>query len=150
MRASFLPRTRTRFGERGLLWSCFMIYMTLQTQIHSRSGLKLFCLIVRTDLLLLLYGAPGRCPTNRALYCITSSMGQSTPLDSPSGTGESSEQMAAQESLISMEPASTPAPMPTASHFSWDLDTIRADEALVSGRKACPVFSVSEHYFRKS
>jgi len=31
--------------------------MTLQTQIHSRSGLKLFCLIVHTDLLLLLYGA---------------------------------------------------------------------------------------------
>jgi len=39
---------------------CLLIYMTLQTQIHSRSGLKLFCLIVHTDLLLLLYGAPGR------------------------------------------------------------------------------------------
>ena len=39
---------------------CLLIHMTLQTQIHSRSGLKLFCLIVHTDLLLLLYGAPGR------------------------------------------------------------------------------------------
>ena len=26
---------------------CLLIYMILQTQIHSRSGLKLFCLIVR-------------------------------------------------------------------------------------------------------
>ena len=51
---------------------CLLIYMTSQTQIHSRSGLKLFCLIVHV--LLLLYGAPGRFvqrrPTNRALYCI--------------------------------------------------------------------------------
>ena len=63
-----LPRTRTRFGERGFQYSgpaawiivCLLIYMTLQTQIHSRRGLKLFCLIVHTDLFLLLYGAPGR------------------------------------------------------------------------------------------
>jgi len=34
---------------------CLLICMTLQTQIHSRSGLKLFCLIVHIDLLLLLY-----------------------------------------------------------------------------------------------
>ena len=51
-----------------------LIYMTLQTQIHSRNSLKLFCLIVHTDMLLLLYGAPGRFVerrhTNRTLYCI--------------------------------------------------------------------------------
>ena len=31
---------------------CLLIYTTLQTEIHSRSGLKLFCLIVHTDLFL--------------------------------------------------------------------------------------------------
>ena len=39
---------------------------------YSRNDLKLFCLIVRTDLLLLLYGAPGRFVerrlTNLSLY----------------------------------------------------------------------------------
>jgi len=30
---------------------CLLIYMTSQTQIHLRNGLKLFCLIVHTDLL---------------------------------------------------------------------------------------------------
>ena len=53
---------------------CLLIYMTLQTQIHSRSGLKLFCLIVHTDVFLLLYGAPGRFverrPTNRAFLFV--------------------------------------------------------------------------------
>jgi len=39
---------------------CHLTYMTLLTLTHSRNDLKLFCLIVCTDLLLLLYGAPGR------------------------------------------------------------------------------------------
>jgi len=34
--------------------------MTLLTLTYSRDDLKLFCLIVHTDLLLLLYGAPER------------------------------------------------------------------------------------------
>ena len=60
-----LPRTRTKFGERvsttpvrppGTL--CHLTYMTLLTLTYSRNDLKLFCLIVRTDLLLLLYGTP--------------------------------------------------------------------------------------------
>jgi len=41
--------------------------------MYSRNDLKLFCLIVRTDLLLL-YGAPGRFVERRltilSLYCI--------------------------------------------------------------------------------
>ena len=49
-------------------------YVTLLTLTHSRNDLKLFCLIVRTDLLLLLYGAPRRFVerrlTNLSLYCI--------------------------------------------------------------------------------
>ena len=51
---------------------CHLTYMTLLTLTHSRNDLKLFCLIVRTDLLLLLYGAPGRFVerrlTNLSLY----------------------------------------------------------------------------------
>jgi len=39
---------------------CHLTYMTLLTLTHSINDLKLFCLIVRTDLLLLLYGAPKR------------------------------------------------------------------------------------------
>jgi len=39
---------------------CHLTYMTLLTLTHSRNDLKLFCLIVRTDYLLLLYGHPGR------------------------------------------------------------------------------------------
>ena len=35
-----------------------LTYMALLTLTHSINDLKLFCLIVRTDLLLLLYGAP--------------------------------------------------------------------------------------------
>jgi len=46
--------------------------MTLLTLTYSRNDLKLFCLIVRTDLLL--YGTPGRFVerrlTNLSLYCI--------------------------------------------------------------------------------
>ena len=38
---------------------CSLTYRTLLTLTYSRNDLKLFCLIVRTDLLLLLYGAPG-------------------------------------------------------------------------------------------
>ena len=37
---------------------CHLTYMTLLTLTYLRNDLKLFCLIVRTDLLLLLYGAP--------------------------------------------------------------------------------------------
>jgi len=87
-----LPRTRTKFSERGFHYSspaawntlpsdlhditdtnvvsttpvrppgtlCHLTYMTLLTLTHSRNDLKLFCLIVRTDLLSLLYGIPGR------------------------------------------------------------------------------------------
>ena len=51
---------------------CHLTYITSLT--HARNDLKLFCLIVRTDLLLLLYGAPGqfieRRPTNLSFYCI--------------------------------------------------------------------------------
>jgi len=55
---------------------CHLTYMTLVTLTHSRNDLKLFCLIVRTDLLLLLYGAPGRFVERRltnlsvSVYCI--------------------------------------------------------------------------------
>jgi len=46
--------------------------MTLLTLTYSRNDLKLFWMIVRTDLLLLLYGAPGRFVerrlTNLSLY----------------------------------------------------------------------------------
>jgi len=53
---------------------CHLTYMTLLTLAYSRNDLKLFCLIVRTDLLLLLYGTPGRFVerhlTNLSLYCI--------------------------------------------------------------------------------
>ena len=52
---------------------CHLTYMTLLTLTYSRNDLKLFCLIVRTDLLLL-YVAPGRFVerrlTNLSLYCI--------------------------------------------------------------------------------
>jgi len=51
---------------------CHLTYVTLLTLAYSRNDLKPFCLIVRTDLLLLLYGAPGRfverCLTNLSLY----------------------------------------------------------------------------------
>ena len=51
---------------------CHLTYLTLLTLTYSRNDLKLFCLIVRTDLLLLLYGAPGRFVerrlTNLSLY----------------------------------------------------------------------------------
>jgi len=51
---------------------CHLTYMTLLILTYSRNDLKLFCLIVRTDLLLLLYGAPGwfveRRLTNLSLY----------------------------------------------------------------------------------
>ena len=51
---------------------CHLTYMTLLTLTYSRDDLKLFCLIVCTDLLLLLYGAPGRFVerrlTNLSLY----------------------------------------------------------------------------------
>jgi len=53
---------------------CRLTYMTLLTLTYSRNDLKLFCLLMRTDLLLLLYGAPGwfveRRFTNLSLYCI--------------------------------------------------------------------------------
>jgi len=53
---------------------CHLTYRTLLTLTYLRNDLKLFCLIVRTDLLLLLYGAPGRFVerrlTNLSLYCI--------------------------------------------------------------------------------
>ena len=72
-----LPRTRTKFGERGFhysgpaAWNTAMTYMKLLTLMYSRNDLKLFCSIVRTDLLLL-YGAPGRFVvrrlTNISLY----------------------------------------------------------------------------------
>jgi len=101
-----LPRTRTKFGERGFHYSglaawntlpsdlhditdtnvvsttpvrppgtlCHLTYMTLLTLTYSRNDLKLFCLIVLTDLLLLLYGAPRRFVERRlanlSLYCI--------------------------------------------------------------------------------
>jgi len=51
---------------------CHLTYMTLLTLTYSRNDLKLFCLIMRTDLLLLLYGTPGRFVerrlTNLSLY----------------------------------------------------------------------------------
>ena len=50
---------------------CHLTYMTLLTLTHSRNDLKLFCLIVHTDLLLLLYGswtAPYK--SLIVLYCI--------------------------------------------------------------------------------
>jgi len=51
---------------------CHLTYMTLLTLTYSRNDSKLFCLIVRTDLSLLLYGAPGwfveRRLTNLSLY----------------------------------------------------------------------------------
>ena len=54
---------------------CHLTYMILLTLTYSRNDLKLFCLIVRTDLLLLLYGAPPgrfveRRVTNLSLHCI--------------------------------------------------------------------------------
>ena len=52
---------------------CHLTYMTLLTLTHSRNDLKLFCLIVHTDIMLL-YGVPGRFVdwrlTNLSLYCI--------------------------------------------------------------------------------
>jgi len=57
---------------------CHLTYMTLLTLTYSRYDLKLFCLIVRTDLLLLLYGTPRRFVewrlTNLSLYCIVSTV----------------------------------------------------------------------------
>jgi len=57
---------------------CHLTYMTLLTLTYSRNNLKLFCLIVHTDLLLLSYGAPRRFVewrlTNLSLYCIVSTM----------------------------------------------------------------------------
>jgi len=53
---------------------CHLTYMTLLTVTYLRNDLQLFRLIVRTDLLLLLYGAPRRFAerrlTNLSLYCI--------------------------------------------------------------------------------
>ena len=67
---------------------CHLTYMTLLTLTYSRNHLKLFCLIVRTDLLLLLYGAPGRFMERRLtnpslylfLYCIWNSLPDSIKL----------------------------------------------------------------------
>jgi len=51
---------------------CHLTYMIFPTLTYSRNDLKLFCLIVRTDFLLLLYGPPGRFVerhlTNLSLY----------------------------------------------------------------------------------
>ena len=62
---------------------CRLTYMTLLTLTYSRNNLKLFCLIVCTDLLLLLYGAPGRFVewhlTNLSLYLNTRLKGLNVP-----------------------------------------------------------------------
>ena len=62
--ADILPRTRTKFGERGFHYSGPAAWNTLPSDLHDITDTNVFkkrlCLIVRTDLLLLLYGAPGR------------------------------------------------------------------------------------------
>jgi len=76
-----LPRTRTKFGERGFHYSGPAASNTLPSDLHDITDtnifndLKLFCLVVHTDLLLLLYGAPPgrfveRRVTNLSLHCI--------------------------------------------------------------------------------
>ena len=72
--AAWLPRSLTNISDDTLLEHCHLTYMTLLTLTYSRNDLKLFCLIMRNDLLLLLYGASGRFVerrlTNLSLYCI--------------------------------------------------------------------------------
>ena len=57
-----LPKTRTKFGERGFHYSGPAAWNTLPSDLHDitdtnvfKKRLKLFCLIVRTDLLQISY-----------------------------------------------------------------------------------------------
>jgi len=81
-----LPRTRTSFGERGFQYSVSgpAAWNSLPVNLHDitdtntfKKRLKTVRLIVHTDVLLLLYSAPGRFVSLAApyksrivLYCI--------------------------------------------------------------------------------